>query len=183
MKITNLVKIEKIATVSLLSICLTGVAIAGFSDTSVAQQKSRYSKAIEGVLKTKLQQQLGVPVKSVNCQNLPKPEAGKIVNCNVLTTPGNFGVQVTLTNANGGMKYASRGLLVVPDLERFIQSSIKEKTGIQANAECGDKIRVFRQVGETFNCQVTTAKGKKTQAVVTIAGMDGKFRYVVNKLN
>ncbi len=65
------------------------------------------------------------------------------------------------------LQWNTKGLLVLPKLEKTIQTSIKAQFQIEVKSNCGGKLRVVKP-GDTFTCQVTDQKGTTKPITVQV---------------
>lgn len=134
--------------------------------------KSERLRSLESQLRDTVAKSIGVPVDSVECPTEAALNAGDRVNCRLSADGQSFGVAVELQGDGSQFQWNTVGLLVLPKLEAFIQTRLKEKSGIEATATCGKKIRVARP-GETFDCQVKDTQGRSRSVQVTVKDEQG----------
>jgi hypothetical protein len=63
-----------------------------------------------------------------------------------------------------GLQWSTKGLLVLPKLEKTIQQGIQEQFGVAVKTQCGGKVRVAKP-GDTFTCKLTDGKGERSVTV------------------
>ncbi|BAZ53944.1 hypothetical protein NIES4103_66280 [Nostoc sp. NIES-4103] len=149
--------------------------------TADAPKKSEIAQRVEAAI----QKQLFAPnsaladVKSLSCPNEIVVIANSTFACKATAPQGTFKVLVTIKNAQGDMDFNTNGLLMLPVAEQFIQDTIKQKHKIDVAADCGSKqskIRLFKQVGESFKCDVTQLGNKIGGATITVEDENGQIK-------
>jgi hypothetical protein len=148
--------------------------------TADAPKKSEIAQQVEAVIKKQLfdPNPALAEVKSLSCPNEIVVKADSTFTCEATASQGTFNVKVVFKNDRGDMKFNTNGLLMLPVAEQLIQNTIKEKHKIDTVADCGSKqskIRLFKQVGESFTCDVTQQGNKIGSATVTVKDESGQI--------
>lgn len=146
-----------------------------------AANKTEETKAIEASIISTLSPQLSSPITAANCPNLEKLEAGKTFDCDLTVAEGSFLGTVTLKDANGGFSVNTKNVLVMPALEKQLVEAIKKENQLDVKVDCGSaKVKVFKDVGESFDCKLTQSNGKSGTATATVTtpagGVDTKWK-------
>jgi hypothetical protein len=146
------------------------------SNTSQPGEKSQVVKQLEVQIANLLNPQLGVPITSVSCPNNIKIEAGSKYDCEAVADNTPFTVEVNIQDAQGGFKVNSKGIVLLPKIERSIAANVKQQKGIDITVNCGGRIKVAR-TGDTFECPVTLPDGKTQPAKITVNDDYGNVRF------
>ncbi|MBM0743906.1 DUF4333 domain-containing protein [Phormidium sp. CLA17] len=168
-------------------------------------QKPAATKALEYRLKTEVSKKSGIPVQSITCPISANPEDGKPFDCRAIAANQTFLVALRpketplAPTAQAGTKpklaispdpqpqfpnpaqkselqWSTKGLLVLPKLEKTIQKDIKAQFQIEVKTNCGGKIRVVKP-GDTFACQVTDQKGTTKPITVRVDDEKGNVTW------
>lgn len=130
-------------------------------------------QALETRLSQVVTAAIGVPIQSVNCPAGANVAVDSRFDCEAVSDGQPFTIAVEVTNATvPQFRWRTKGLLVISKLEAYLQKEIKDRGGIDVTASCGSNIRVV-QSGETFECQITDARGKERSARVTVKDEQG----------
>ena len=87
-----------------------------------------------------------------------------------------------VTNDQGDMNFKTKGLLMLPAMEKVIPEGIKQQTGADVAVDCGSKksnIRTFKTVGESFKCDVIKDGNKDGAVTVTVTGENGEINWAL----
>jgi hypothetical protein len=79
-----------------------------------------------------------------------------------------------MENNQGKFNSQTRGLLILSKLEDLIQKTVKERAKVDLTADCGGKVRPAKP-GDTFTCDVKTAKGETGKAQITVKDEQGNI--------
>lgn len=134
--------------------------------------KSPATKDLEGRLSKAFTESTKIPLDSVDCPAQFDVKAGNRFNCQATSEGQSFAIAVELTNPDGQFQWKTKELLVLPKLEQYIQSRIRDKGGPDVTANCGGKIRVA-QPGDTFECKVTGTQGQARSAQIKVKDEQG----------
>jgi hypothetical protein len=134
--------------------------------------KSEATKDLEGRLGKAFTESTKVSLDSVDCPAQFDVKAGNRFNCQAASEGQSFVIAVELTNPDGQFQWNTKELLVLPKLEQYIQSRIRDKGGPDVTANCGGKLRVA-QPGDTFECKVTSAQGQARSAQIKVKDEQG----------
>jgi Domain of unknown function (DUF4333) len=74
--------------------------------------------------------------------------------------------------AKNELQWNTKGLLVLPKLERTIQQGIKQQFQIDVKTSCGGKVRIAKP-GDTFECKVTDQRGQTKAVQVRVDNEQG----------
>lgn len=163
---TNLInswKIKGIIPLVLVSVGSTIPAAWAAPDNVNASNVRKMEQALQGLY----QRQLGLPIDSVNCPNNVNIRAGSSFECRARAQGVNFGIIVKMEDNQGKFDSRTRGLLVLSKIEDLIQRNVKEKSGMNVTANCGNKLRAA-VAGDTFSCQVRGPRGQTRNAQVKV---------------
>ena len=138
------------------------------------ESQSKATQEVEQAIANDLPREIGVPVKSVECPNQPKLVPDQVFDCKAVIEPGSFLVRVTVKDAKGHLNFKTKRLLVLSEAEKLLQQSIKKSQNIEVKANCGGKVRLFKQVGDRFDCKLTNPDGKSGTATITVVSEEGK---------
>ena len=158
-------------------------------------QKPAATKALEYRLKAEVAKKLGIPVQSITCPVTANPKDRKPFDCQAMAANQTFLValrpkgllpattqadtkttaaiaptaqpQLLSPSPKSALQWNTKGLLVLPKLEKTIQKSIKAQFQIEVKPNCGGKLRVAKP-GDTFTCQVTDQKGTTKPITVRV---------------
>lgn len=139
-----------------------------------ATDKPEFTRTLEGKLQRVVTEATRVPVNSVACPATIKATAGDRFDCQATATGQTFAVAVELTNDAGQFKWSTRGLLLLPKLEEFIQTRIKEKGGGDVTTDCGGTLRTVKS-GDVLECKVTDAQGQSRSTRITVKDDQGNL--------
>jgi hypothetical protein len=102
-----------------------------------------------------------------------KVEAGTNLNCTLTIAEGTFPATVTFTDAAGKFTVNSKNFLSLPAVEQKLVESIKSQNQVDVKADCGGKVKLFKNVGESFECKITQPDGKTDTATATVTTLEG----------
>ncbi|XGW00418.1 MAG: DUF4333 domain-containing protein [Leptolyngbya sp. BL-A-14] len=134
--------------------------------------KSEATKDLEGRLSKAFTASTKVPLDSVDCPVQFEVKAGNRFNCQATSEGQSFTIAVELTNPDGQFEWNTKKLLVLPKLEQYIQSRIRDKGGPDVTANCGGKLRVAKP-GDIFECKVTSSQGQARSAQIKVKDEQG----------
>lgn len=137
-----------------------------------AVAKSEATKDLEGRLSKAFTASTKVPLDAVDCPAQFEVKAGNRFNCQATSEGQSFTIAVELTNPDGQFQWNTRELLVLPKLEQYIQSRVRDKGGPDVTANCGGKLRVAKP-GDTFECKVTSSQGQARSAQIKVKDEQG----------
>jgi hypothetical protein len=143
--------------------------------------KTEATKSIETSLISILSAQSPSPITAANCPNLDKIEAGKEFDCTLTVAEGTFPGTVTLKDTEGNFGVKTKNILIMPALETQLVAKIKQDNKVDVKVDCGDsKVKLFKAVGESFECKLAQSDGKSGSATVTVTtvagGVDAKWK-------
>ncbi len=144
-------------------------------------KKSEAAKKVEAIIQEQLfsKDPALAEVKSLSCPNDINTKPGGIFDCEATASQGTFKVKVTMTNDKpNNIKFNTNGLLMLPLAEQLIQNSIKQQHKMDVAVDCGSKkskIRLFKQVGESFTCDVAQQGNKLGTATIIIKDEAGQI--------
>jgi hypothetical protein len=135
------------------------------SAQTIQEVETRLSKVVS--------ESTGVPIQSVKCPTGAEVAVGSRFDCEAVLDGQTFAIAVEITDVTAPQfKWSTKGLLLTSKLEAYIQKEIKNRSGIDVTTSCGSSIRIAN-TGETFECQVTDAKGQARSAKVTVKDDQG----------
>ncbi|MBW4621980.1 MAG: DUF4333 domain-containing protein [Cyanosarcina radialis HA8281-LM2] len=138
--------------------------------------KSQTVRQLETQISNLLSPQLGVPITSVNCPSNVEIKAGSQYECQAVVDNTPFTVELNIQDASGAFKVNSKGIVLLPKIERSIAANVKQQKGIDITVNCGGQIKVAR-AGDTFECQATLPGGKTQPAKITVNDDYGNVRF------
>jgi Domain of unknown function (DUF4333) len=143
--------------------------------------KTEATKSIEASIINALSAQIPSPITAANCPNLEKLEAGKEFDCTLTVAEGTFPGTVTLKDSKGDFAVKTKNILMMPALETLLVTQIKQENKLDVKVDCGsNKVRLFKAVGESFECKIAPPNGKSGTATVTVTtptgGVDAKWQ-------
>jgi hypothetical protein len=141
---------------------------------SPENNSSKTTQEVEQAIANDLPKEIGVPIKSVDCPNQKKLVPDQVFDCKAAIEPGSFLVRVTVKDAKGHLNFKTKRLLVLSEAEKLLQQSIKKSQNIEVKADCGDKVRLFKKVGDRFDCKLSNPSGKIGTATITVVNEEGK---------
>ncbi|HEY9628666.1 MAG TPA: DUF4333 domain-containing protein [Coleofasciculaceae cyanobacterium] len=121
-------------------------------------------------IKTQLQAQSQLQIKSVTCPQGISKQAGASFQCEGTLEPeGTFVIQVEQTDESGLTRWEvpnSKGMLNLALLETELKQEIAKDTQAEPAVRCGsDRYRVNRP-GDSFDCQVKNATLAKAKGLI-----------------
>lgn len=146
------------------------------TNTNPSGEKSQTVKQLETQISNLLSPQLGVPITSVNCPSNVEIKAGSQYECQAVVDNTPFTVELNIQDASGAFKVNSKGIVLLPKIERSIAANVKQQKGVDITVNCGGKIKVAR-AGDTFECQATLPGGKTQPAKITVNDEYGNVRF------
>ncbi len=153
----------------------TKVDSSGVTGASVTRNEPvKAAEQVEQAIAQNLPREIGVPIQSVSCPDGVILEAGKVFDCKAQIPQGNFPIRVTVKDAQGTLNFRTQGILLLSEAETQLQQSIKKREGMDIKADCGDKVKPFKKVGERFQCKLTRPDGKTGTATITVISEEGK---------
>ena len=140
--------------------------------------KSEGTKAVESEIVNVLSPKIPSPITAANCPNVGKVETGTTLNCTATIAEGTFPVVVTFTGADANI--SPKKLLNLSAIEQKVVESIKSQNQIDVKADCGGKVKVFEDIGDSFVCKVTQPDGKTGTADVVVKTLEGGISFKSN---
>ena len=127
-------------------------------------------RSLETSVKTQLQDQGNLKVKSVTCPEGISKKAGASFQCQGALEPdGKFIVQAEQKDDKGQIRWEvpnSKGMLNIALLEVELTQEMTKDTKAEPSVRCGsDRYRVARP-GDTFDCQVKNATLAKAKGLI-----------------
>ncbi len=127
-------------------------------------------RSLEAKLKTQIQEQGNLNIKSVTCPESVSKEAGTSFQCEGALEPdGKFIIQVKQEDDKGQTSWEvpnSKGMLNLALLETELVKEIAKDTKVEPAVRCGsDRYRVNRP-GDSFDCQVKNATLAKAKGLI-----------------
>jgi hypothetical protein len=127
-------------------------------------------RSLEANVKTQLQEQGRLEVKSITCPEGISKQSGAVFQCQGALAPeGKFIVQVEQKDDKGQTRWEvpnSKGVLNLALLEAELTKEIAKDTKAEPAVRCGsDRYRVNRP-GDSFDCQVKNAVLAKAKGVI-----------------
>lgn len=152
--------VRRLLPVYLLSLCL--LTLVGCNPLDV--------RSLEAKLKTQLQEQGNLKIKSVTCPESVAKEAGASFQCEGALEPdGKFIIQVEQKDDKGQTSWEvpnSKGMLNLALLETELTKEIAKDTKVEPAVRCGsDRYRVNRP-GDSFDCQLKNATLAKAKGLI-----------------
>jgi len=129
-------------------------------------------KNFETRLSQAVAQVIGLPLQTIDCPATIELKANSRFECQGTSDGQVFAIAVSLTDDPAKFQWGTKGLLLLPKLEEFIQKRVKDKSGLDVKADCGGKLRVAKP-GESFECKVTDARNQTRSAKVTVKDEQG----------
>ncbi|HEY9908001.1 MAG TPA: DUF4333 domain-containing protein [Thermosynechococcaceae cyanobacterium] len=139
--------------------------------------KSEGTKVVESAIVTDLSPKIPSPITAADCPNVGKVETGTTLNCTATIAEGTFPVVVTLMGEDANI--SPKNLLNLSAIEQKLVETIKSQNQIDVQADCGGKVKVFKDVGESFECKIAQPDGKTATAAVTVTTPEGKVSFKV----
>lgn len=132
------------------------------------------SYKVEQAIAQNLPKEIGVPIQSVSCPDQVLLAAGTSFDCDAKIAQGRFPVKVTVKDAQGNLNFRTKQILLLSEAETKLQQSIKKSEKLDVKADCGGKVKLFKKVGEKFQCKLKTTDGKTGTATITPISEEGK---------
>jgi hypothetical protein len=151
------------------------LAACGSSSTSTSSSSTFHTldaSAIEGHIKTQVQQQLGLTVSSASCPSGQPGLVGKNFTCTMTLSSGETEQMAVIPNNNKGL-YTIRPAQMIAT---YVQATIEQRAarqGLQLTASCPQHVAIV--VGKRFDCTIATPAGQRAILGVTINDHDGNF--------
>jgi len=135
-----------------------------------------------------LSSQLGLTDAVVTCpQEAPPAKAGDTFECEAKPKDGGrLVLKVTQKDDKGNIAWELvkiEGMIDLKKAEESITTGIKQQTGADATATCGNggsNLRVAK-AGETFDCEAKMADGTAHKVVVTMKDDDGNISWALEQ--
>lgn len=140
------------------------------SVTPSPSPRSQAAQALEKRLQAEVAKAAGVAVQSVACPEELPTDLAQPFTCQAKAEGKTFAVAVTANPRNKTSEerqWNTKGLLVLPKLEQTIASGIQAEFKVAVKTNCGGKIRIAKP-GETFQCQITDARGQSRAVTVRV---------------
>lgn len=142
------------------------------SPVSGGGDKSEGTKVVESEIVSVLSPKIPSPITAANCPNVGKEDvAGTTLNCTATIAEGTFPVVVTFTGADANI--SPKKLLNLSAIEQKVVESIKSQNQSDVKADCGGKVKVFEDIGDSFVCKVTQPDGKTGTVDVVVKTLEG----------
>ncbi|MCS6812093.1 MAG: DUF4333 domain-containing protein [Cyanobacteria bacterium] len=135
--------------------------------------KSDLTKKLESAASDLVAKEIGAEVKSFSCPNVEKLEAGKTFDCDTEIAAGSFPVTVTLSDDQGAFNVQTKNLLILKKAENLLKDGIKQRNDLDVTADCGQDFYIFKQVGDTYECKLSSTDGKSGVAVLKVTDVEG----------
>lgn len=147
---------------------------------SPSATSAQINRNLEQILTGELTKQLGgVAIGAVTCPAQAKFTAGTVFDCQAQISNGTFPVTVTIQDDKGNFTFKTKQIAMLPKIESFLQQGIKDKSGVDVKANCGGKVLLIKQSGQTVECKLIDPAGKPGSATVTIKdenNVDAKWK-------
>ena len=118
---------------------------------------------------------------SVACPARPPRRAGYRFVCEAMLAVGSYAIDVTETDARGGVRFSGRAPLRVLDahaIERGIERAMRSPHRRVAAIVC--PAPVLAQAGLSFTCRGRTSGGRRSSFVVTEVDANGSVRFAAS---
>lgn len=135
--------------------------------------KSDLTKKLESAASDLVAKEIGTEVKSFSCPNVEKLEAGKKFDCDAEIAAGSFPVTVTLNDDQGAFNIQTKNLLILKKAENLLKDGIKQRNNLDVTADCGQDFYIFKQIGDTHECKLSSTDGKSGKAVLKVTDLEG----------
>lgn len=148
-------------------------------------EKSSKTLTLEKQIISTFAAQQELKISSLDCPNDAPTKKDSMFECQATVEPGVFKVAVTMTDDQGGMNFSTKGLLMLPAVEKATDELVKKQTGEEVTTDCNSKtsnIRIIKEVGETFQCALSKGNTKVGVANVKVTSEDGKINIVTEGL-
>ena len=138
-------------------------------------------KNAEAIIKTGLNEQLGLAFSSVTCPETREMKTGDVFECKaVAETGGDLTVQVTQSDDQGKVNWKlvnGEKVLSLTAVEEQVKDGIAKQLKVDASIDCGGKRRVSVP-GQTFEC-TATAGAESRKVVVTMDDAQGNVTWTL----
>ncbi len=135
--------------------------------------KSDLTKKLEASASDLVAKEIGTSLTSFSCPNIEKLEAGKTFDCDAEIAAGAFPVAVTLNDDKGSFNVQTKNLLILEKAETLLKSGIKTRNQLDVTADCGKDFHIFKAVGDTYECKLSSTDGRSGKAVLKVTDMEG----------
>jgi len=129
-------------------------------------------QAFETRLSQAVAQVIGLPLQTIDCPANVELKANNRFDCQGMSDGQSFAIAVNMTDDPAKFQWGTKGLLLLPKLEAFIQKRVKDKSGLDVKADCGGKLRVAKP-GDSFECKVTDTRNQARSAKVIVKDEQG----------
>jgi len=142
--------------------------------------KSDAVKTFEKRLRGELIKKAGIAVQTVSCPAQVNVKNQDPFTCEAIAEGKTFQVAVNPKTGKqqdkSGLRWNTKGLLVLPKLEQTIQQGIQQQFRLDVKVACGGKIRVAKP-GENFQCQIRDQRGQSKAVTVRVDDEQGNVTW------
>lgn len=166
--------VKKIVTGIMAMLFLFLLVGCGESDEQTIDAKKAEKKIKTGIIS-----QTGVNIDVVTCPNA-KLKKGNVFTCTAQGKDGTSApVAVKQTDGKGHVSYKVR-LVASRSVEASIRDTVNKKTkGQVASVKCPTVVQLVAK--KKFLCEITSIKGQKAHATVTLQDNKGHFGFTVGR--
>jgi len=153
------------------------------TETPKETNKSSNAQSVEKAITAQLFVPQGIKVSSLDCPNDIPTKEGSTFDCQATAEQGAFKVAVKMENDKGDMHFDTKGLLLLPTLEKVIAEKAKQQSGEAVTVDCDSKtsnIRIFKAIGESFQCDLLKDGKKAAVVTVKVTGEKGEVNFTTD---
>jgi len=137
------------------------------------QKKSDLTRRLEAAASPLVSKEIGAPLRAFSCPNQDRLVAGRTFDCQARVEEGTFPVAVTLNDNQGSFNVQTKNLLILAKAEKLLRDGIRERENLTVTANCKRRFYIFKQIGETYNCGLSTSDGRQGSAVLKVTDIAG----------